>query len=300
MASITNIEFGLCSKNENGEERYALIPIDRSVQNILTDMLVTTKSKLDSHKGVQKVLEEYEPAQKYSDTEKLWISLDDENVIKIKTLYNTNNINTDASVLSNVDKLYFYFGIFHLSNGLKVVAFRRTAQFKGIVKAKSRLVKFIDDSLKSETDDIFKLDNDFDFIVTDQKIFILRPNAFAIIADLNEYILKNAADAIETISQSITFIGFDSIAKYVSKRIRAAKLIASLRSRDDLDQISPDLFKEACRQNNIKFEEKNGHMLPAKGYELGFLQALDRRRFWAELIQGQKEHYEAPNRRGIT
>lgn len=297
---ITSVEFGVCARDHEGNETLGLLSVDKGVQKILCEMLSTTRSMLGLSNPDYK-LERYEPAQQYQERETLWMPMDDVNLEKIYIFYHQKNINTDPSLLNNINKLFFYFAIFHLKNGNKVVGVRRTAQFKGIVSAKGRLIKLVDDSLKITNDDIFKLDHNFDFLIRKSKVLILSPSSLSQIADLDKYIKKTAASALKSMSKELTFASFDSSIKYVSTHIRCAKLVASLRARNDLHLISKQLFIKRCEENSIQYETNaDGTISPQKGQELAFLQLLDRRRFTTELIQDIPERYEAPNRRGVS
>jgi hypothetical protein len=62
---------------------------------------------------------------------------------------------------------------------------RRASQFKGFLSGQNRLIRWLDDSLKTIDFNIFRLDRVFDFILTSDKIFILHPASFEFIADLS-------------------------------------------------------------------------------------------------------------------
>jgi hypothetical protein len=74
------------------------------------------------------------------------------------------------------------------------------------------------------------------------------------------------------------------------------RLVAAIKSRPDLVNISKRCLRSECRQAGLKIEQKDGKLVPAEGSEMGFLMLLDRRRYTVTLIERTPETYEAPSR----
>ena len=77
------------------------------------------------------------------------------------------------AVFDNPKKITYYFGVFRDNRGRKLLGVRQATQFKGAFKG--HFVSVIDDTLRMVPDREFKLDNEFDFLITAQHIYILRP-----------------------------------------------------------------------------------------------------------------------------
>jgi hypothetical protein len=72
--------------------------------------------------------------------------------------------------------------------GRKVIGVRQATQFKGAFKA--HFMSVIDDTLRMVPDRVFKLDNQFDFLITAQHVYILHPAGFERVAEIEESYLR--------------------------------------------------------------------------------------------------------------
>ena len=294
--AITSTEFCVCYDTTDGEV-YWQIPVDAEVQGALGDMLRKTVEALDP---AGDAMDAYEPAQKYSSEERLVASNGEPHMDKLRALHALQNIQTNAGVIRETQRLAFYFAVFRDAQSRKIVAVRRATQFKGVVKARNRLISLVDDTLKLVADDVFKLDNDFDYLVFHDKTWILRPTGFEYTAALEEAISAQAAAITEELSKSVPCVDFARLIEFVGGHKRAARLISSLRTRSDLHLTSIKMLKKGCKSNGIEFETKGGKVYPKEGSEMAFLELLDRRRYTVELIEEQEEFYVAPNRRNVA
>lgn len=292
---IQSVEFAVCHDTSKGE-RYYQIPVDKGVQDALKDMLKNTIETL--HSG-ENQMETYEPAQKYASTECLEIGLDNEHMEKLKQIYKTENIVTNAEMIKDTKGMAFYFAIYRDTKKNKLVAIRRAAHFKGILKAQKRLISLIDDTLRLVEDEIFKLDNDFDYLIFDQRISILHPSGFEYTSGIETMISNSVACMIEETATRVTCIDFLYLKEFASSHKRAARLIASLRARPDLHLTSSAKLQKRCKDNGIEIVYEGGKLRPLPGSELPFLEMLDRRRYMVDLVDDQEELYIAANRRGV-
>lgn len=293
MNTKATTEFFICKDSPSGES-YHKIPVDQSVQDALKEMLTRTKNELDFTKGN---FEKFEPAQKYSPKERLGISLSDPHVSKVKALYELKNINASTSI--NLNDAAYYFAIFTDQHGTKTLGVRRSTQFKGIVTAQDRLVRWANNTLQLVTDKIFKLDLEFDYIATKDEIIILRPTGFEFTAGIEEKVKECALKYSEEVAKEMPCVNFSKLKTYIQNHPKAARLIASIRIQEGINRISDKQLESACKANDIKYTKKNNQIEPAGGMELAFLELLDRRRYTVELIDGETERYVAANRKGI-
>lgn len=287
---IQSVEFGVCLDTGEGES-YRLVPCDQGVQNALREMLAETMAAL-MEDGTE--IEEFSPAEKYAGNERLKVPLVSDLVQKHREIFNTGNFGTDTHGLDEPTALVSYFAVFRDRYGNKLMGFRRAAQFKGVVK--KHLVTFINDALQLVPDRLFKLDTDFDFVIFDNQILIWRPSGFVFTADMDKHIAACAAANVARISEDIVSVDFIGLKAFVSKHKLAMKLVAAIKSRNDLEQISLRRLKASCKANNVGFTIKNGKLVPDKGSEMDFLLLLDRRRYTLELIEKVPETYQAASR----
>ena len=287
---VNSVEFGICYDIGDDEEYY-LIPTDANVKEALKEMLSSSRNHLIAQNEEIGV---YQPSEKYGTMERVKINLNDAILSKVKRLYDAENIPTLSGTIE-VDRLGFYFCIFHDNQNNKLLAVRRATYFKGVIK--KQLLSFVDDALRIFEDNVFKLDKDFDFLVCDGVVYILRPTNFTYIASLDSVILSQAVQSVEHISEELDFVDFSTLSVYVSERTRAARLVAAIRSRNDISGISQAKLESYCIKRKVKLIKENGRIRPEEGSEMDFLKILDRRLYGVSLIDGVDENYEAESRK---
>lgn len=287
---IESVEFGVCVDTDAGES-YRLVPIDDGVQEALREMLVATIASLTAE---GKQIEEFSPAEKYGTSERLSLTLESDLSEKHRELFAAENLATDAHGLDEPADLVSYFAIFRDEDNAKLMAFKRATQFKGVLK--KHLVTIINDALHIVPDQLFKLDNDFDFLIFDDRILIWHPIGFIFTADMDAQIAACAAANVDSIAEDITCVDFAGLKAFVSKHKLAMRLVAALKSRTDLVSVSKTRLRAECRDSGVKVVQKGERLVPAEGSEMGFLMLLDRRRYTVTLIPKQPETYEAASR----
>jgi hypothetical protein len=289
-----NIEFGICLKNGN-EYQYYLIPTDARFKVLLFHMLNKTYQNWKEMAGVAAI---YNPANKYSSVEKLILPITNPLVERIRRFYQLRNITTDARQISHIDQLFAYFCIYRTTDGKKIIAVRRAYQFK--VASQQKYLSWIDDTLHYYDKKLFKIDNDFDFIITEDEIYIFRINGFEKFAHLEEIILEKASESAERLGVIIPFLNIERLKKYASKHPRGARLIASIMARDDLAQTDERYLKAHCKDKDVEIEIIDGKIAPLRANESKLLHLLDRRRYAIRLVKHKKEIYEAGSRDQVT
>ncbi len=294
IEDFRNIEFGICTIIE-GQQAIVRIPIDDSVRTMLYEM---HEAFYNSYFGIEGDPEQYQPSEKYGTTEKLIIPLNNENLASLQELYNQNNIPIANVALGEIaNSITYYFAIFRHRNGSKQIAVKRPSTFKGLLRKK--LIQFIDDTLQVLPDNVFKLDNDFDFVIHENLIDILHPTGFNFIANIDEEILRSAAATTRQLTARIQFINFNYLADFVGHSKTAAKLVASIKSRVDLERTSQEKLLEKCARIGVTVREENGQLIPEENDILRFLEILDRRGYDFDITDDQPEIYVASSRKRI-
>jgi hypothetical protein len=115
----------------------------------------------------------------------------------------------------------------------------------------------------------------------------------------NEEVRTAPANNARELERMTRMIGFISLTDYVTSHKRAARVIAALRRRDDLQQTSLTNLRRECRKAGVDVQMVNRKFVPAPGSEMGFLHVLHRRRYAVTLIPGRWEQYEASSRKGV-
>jgi len=290
---VSVTEFGVGRDDGNGQT-FVSMPVDADVQNALREMVAATWQAMQKDTdGPAK----YEPSDKHGSTEYLYLPLNDDLTTSIRGLHEAANLPLNADALADPATVFCYFARMTDKKGRRLTALRRANQFKGVLK--SRLLRFVTDSLKLIEDRVFKLDTDFDLLVDSTNVHILRPSGFEFAGKLQEAVLAAVPQNITAIQKDLKFVEFVGIQEYASKHPRAARYIASIRGQKQTRNIDKSALKKLCKSTSVEVTESNGKITVKTGHEMGFLEVLDRRRYELELVKGKPERFKAASRKRI-
>lgn len=296
LSNVQTVDFGV-GRDMDTERVFHCIPVDRQVQDALQEMAEATcqaLSRIEQEGDPQR----YDPAEKHANEEYLILLLTDGMATSMRELHEANNLPLDINALNNPSQTFAYFARFTDAQGRRLTALRRATQFKGVLK--SRLVRLTTDTLKLVEDRVFKLDANFDLLVDDVQIHILRPTAFEFAGQLQRIVMDAVPRNIASLKENLNFVDFDSIQTYAASHPRAARYLASIRAAQETQHISKSNLMELCCRTGVKIVERQGILYVDDGNVLAFLEVLDRRRYELELVDGQPECYRAPSRQRIT
>ncbi|MFS3858465.1 Kiwa anti-phage protein KwaB-like domain-containing protein [Proteus mirabilis] len=292
--NITEFGLGLDSPNRD----FVFVPVDEVVQKSLVEMVSLTKSQMQDRASS---VGRYQPSEKYASIEYLTFSLNDPLVQELKILHESENVPEDCNAFDNINQCFAYFVKLTDNNRQRITAVRRSTQFKTLIKKRHRLVQYVDNTLKSLEETVFKLDNDFDFIIQNDLIHILRPSGLEFTAQLQKAIMDAVPVNIASIASEIDFVNFDSISQYAQNHPRAARYIASIKSQSEAINISQDKLERYCEKTNVVTKKVEGKIILDSSQIMGFLEVLDRRRYEIDLKDdGESEVYRAPSRSRVN
>jgi Domain of unknown function (DUF4868) len=291
--NIKSTELCVNVSEEEGSATY-LIPSDRGVQKALREILESTVTHLEASDAFS--LPTYEPSEKYAAREPLIARLTLPEMANVKSIFEEEGWASNPHVLSERASLSYYFAVFRDQTKRKLVGVRRAAQFKGVVK--SRFIRLLDDSVAMIEDRLFRLDHEFDFLVTDQNVYVLNPAGFEQVAEIEALATARVQNTL-SLGKKIRFVDFESLADFAEHHKKAARLVAALGARSGLDRISGSKFKLAARDTQVELERVGKQIRPANGSEIAFLELLDDRRYTTALKPGAKDAYVASSRRPI-
>ncbi len=295
LNQVTLVEFGVGRGDGNGQA-FAVVPVDAKVQMALREMTQATWQAMQQDEdGPTK----YEPSDKHGSVEYLYLPLADDMAAGVRDLHQAVNLPMDAAALTSPADVFCYFVRLTDDKQRKLTALRRATQFKGIVKNKGRLIRWLDDTLQMVEDTIFKLDRDFDLLIDAENVHILRASSFEYVGKLQQAILTAVPANMAAIKAELTFIEFDGIEKYAAKHPRAARYLASIRGQEEMRDIDKAALKKLCESTGVDVSEAEGKVIIADGHELAFLEVLDRRRYQLELVKDKPEKYMAASRKPI-
>lgn len=294
LVDVNTVEFGV-GYNAGREEVFCFVPVDIDVQNALRDMTELTWRLMQEQR---ETLTEFEPSEKYGNTEYVFLPLASDLATRLRDIHQAHNLPVDHNGLTEPDGVFCYFARLTDSQGRRLTALRRATHFKGVLK--SRLISFRTDALKIVADQVFKLDQDFDLLVDTDTLHILRPSSFEFAGKIQSAILAAVPYNIDEIRRDLEFVDFSGIAEYAITRPRAARYLASIRSRRVSENIEKSALQTLCINTGVEFNEDGGAMIISEGHVMGFLEVLDRRRYSLELVPGSPERFRAASRIELT
>jgi len=292
---VRSTEFGV-GRDDDEEGSFVLIPVDAEVQAALQEIATGTRETMAETEGEP---QEYQPSEKYSSQEYVVAPIGSAEVARIRNLHRANNLRIDTTALGDPNAITCYFAKFTDSRDRRLTAIRRATQFKGLLKSRNRLVRFVTDSLQIVEDETFKLDHEFDLLIDSAQVHILRPSGFEFIAKLQQVIRDAVPDNIASIQEDMPFVDFSGVQEYAARHTRAARHVASIRSQRETQNVSQSLLKKACKIHGVNVKTSGGKLTVAVGSEMTFLDILDRRMYELELVENAPEKYRAGSRRRV-
>jgi Domain of unknown function (DUF4868) len=291
---IQSVEFCVNVRTNGSSRTNYLMPIDRSVQDALKQVLDATLVAIEPEDGRWNA---YELSEKHASKESLRADLTAGPMASVRALHEEEGWDINAGALADPKKLIYYFGVFRDNRHRRLTGVRQATQFKGAFRA--RFLTVIDNALRMVPDRVFKLDDQFDFLITGQHVYILHPAGFERIAEIEEFAATKAQQMTLALGSKIKFINFNELAIYVAKHKRGARLVAALNERSDLHAIQRAMFVKSAKETGVELENIGGKFVPAKGSEIGLLEMLDDRRYTTALKPGPRPAFVASSRRRI-
>ena len=290
LNAIRMVQFGV-GRDDGDEHAFHCVMVDDGVQDALGEMAAAT------WEAMQKLTNEpvrYAPSEKHSGCEHVYLPLDDDLAVRMRNLHEAVNLDIDQDALNDTEAIFCYFAKVTDEQGRHLTALRRATQFKGVLK--SRLVQWGTDALKMVEDRVFKLDSDFDLLIDNQRVHILRPSGFEFAGKLQDAILVAVAGNTEMLQADLPFVQFGGIQEYASTHPRAARYLASIRSQQEVARIDRQHLIEACGATGVEIAEDGEQLVVNERNIMGFVEVLDRRRYEVRLVPEEPEQYRAPSR----
>lgn len=290
LNAIRMVQFGV-GRDDGDEHAFHCVMVDDGVQASLGEMAGATWTAMQS---LTDDPVRYEPSEKHSGCEHVYLPLDDDLAVRMRNLHEAVNLDIDQNALEDTEALFCYFAKFLDEQGRHLTALRRATQFKGVLKG--RLIQWGTDALKMVEDRVFKLDNDFDLLIDNQRIYILRPSGFEFAGKLQDAILGAVEGNAAMLQADLPFVQFAGIQGYASTHPRAARYLASIRSQQEVARIDQQHLIDACNATGVEIAEDEGQIVVGERNIMGFLEVLDRRRYEVRLVPEEPEQYRAPSR----
>jgi len=246
--NVAVTEFGVGRDDGHGRD-FDRVTVDGGVQGALREMVGTTWAAMQAQTNNPP---SYEPSEKHASIEYIHLPLNDHMAEAMRKLHEANNLPPDPTALADPEKVFCYFARFTDSQQRKLTAVRRATQFKGVLKSRHKLMRLHTNALKLIEDRVFKLDHDFDLLIDSENIHILRPSGFEFVGQLQKAIMAAVSTNVTLLKEDLTFVDFDVVEKYASKHPRAARYLASIRSKNEAVNITVNAYKNCVLTTELR------------------------------------------------
>ena len=287
---IETARFGVCTR-QSGDVQFLDVPVAPDVQSAIKEMAQMTISAM---RGASESPTDYEPSERYAGLQHLRVRLDDPTVAFFNELRQVATFEPGGNVLRDPRTVFCYLGRFVDAAGRSLVGIRRSSSFKGVLKQKSRLVSLVSDELRMVSDDLFRLDNDFDVLVDDEQVCILRVAGFETIGGLQDAIKAAADENVQALSNLLPFVEISSVDQK-SFGVTTARRLAAVKQQQ-LSGIMLSSLRSACDENGVSYSLVNGQLEFDEDGLDDLLDVLDRRLYVDGLVPSSPTRYKAGSR----
>lgn len=284
--------------NESKSSTYRQIPTSPEANSLLEEVLHATWAKFKELKGTRKQVRKFELPELYAAKEAVYAPTDRDVFAEAVHLYEKASQSTPITGHLNdeVRQMGLYFAVFHDGNNEKVIGCKQVRSFKASLKRSHWMLFWQGKYLRPVDQTVFTLDSTFDYLITKDGVIILSPAQF-VQTSVGSAALRDAMSAVvPTLRQRCSFVAFDRFAGVVKKSVEAAKLIASIKDKEELVDLTEKQLTKDLKKLEVGFEKVEGLVAPKKGEELHFLQYLDDRLLSPEWKKGRPRHLVAKAR----
>jgi hypothetical protein len=292
--NIVSVNFAVALFS-NGNRYF--VPTDGSIKDALKDVFRNTVSAFAAIVGEW---EAHDISEDYGDRRRTFAPRNTDYLADISSIFDAGDLADLANAHEHVQDINYYFGVFHDQQGRKAVGIKKGTQLKGTLAARNKLMRLVDDTLHMIPDDVLKLDREFDAIVTDRNVFMLKVRAVEYIGNIVDRVAGAAASKVQAIHDAITFLDLSRIRASIGDHPKLARLAASIAARNDLARIRQDRIEEAAAHHDIVFKVVGGRLQCRRIDEAKLLEILDARRYQLDLAGDGPVPYRATGRQKVT
>ncbi|MGN6365891.1 Kiwa anti-phage protein KwaB-like domain-containing protein [Asticcacaulis taihuensis] len=295
MSGIESVNFGI---SLNPDNNMYFIPTDRPTQLALKNILSDTVDAFDRIEGEW---ERYEVSEDYGARRRLFADRSSDLMTDLAAVFDAGALDDLANLSDHISNVEFYFAEFTDRLGRKAVAIKKATRLKGTLKSRNKLVRLLNDTLVLIEDDVLRLDQEFDVIITNEHVFIINVRPMEQTAKISENVAAAADIKIQSIHDAIPFLDLSRIKEKIGRHPRMARHAHSISNRNDLARFQRDPIVALAAQHNIKFLELDSGRLQCRvADEAKLLELLDARRYHLDLTGDGGDPYRASARQKVS
>lgn len=294
IGNIASVNFGIALRS-NGNQYF--VPTDTRLKAALKEMITGTVAALNAAQGDWQPNDIFED---YGQRRRVFCNRDKEYMAVFSALFDAGALDDLTNLPDHVNDIEYYFADITDNQNRRMVGMRKATQFKGTVKAKNRLVRMTNDTLSIIEDTVFKLDNEFDVLITDANVYILNDTQMQQIAHITSRVAATAKDKIQTVEDTITFLDLSRIKEKIEKHPRVARYAVSIAQNPLIANFQRAKIESLAQQHGIVFKElENGKLQCCVQDEAKLMELLDARRYHLDLADNGGDPYRATGRQKV-
>jgi hypothetical protein len=294
IESIISVNFGIALRNSG---YLYFVPTDAGLKGALKEMIVVTAAALNAAQGEWQA---YDISEDYGQRRRVYCNRDNEYMAVFSTIFDAGTLDDLTNLPDHANDIEYYFAEITDIQNRRMVGVRKATQFKGTVKAKNRLVRMINDTLSIIEDSVFKLDNEFDLLITDGHVYILNDAKMQQLGDITSRVAATAKDKIQSIEDTITFLDLSRVKEKIEKHPRVARYAASIAQNPLIANFQRAKIEALALQHGIVFKELDTGKLQCRVQdEARLMELLDARRYHLDLADDGGDPYRATGRQKV-
>jgi len=294
IAHIASVNFGVRLRTDGNSY---FVPTDVAVREALGTMVVAT---FQSFEAIEGEWEPHDVSEDYGERRRVFAPRGGELMADLAAIFDADDLPDLANLDERVRDLDYYFAVCRDDEGRKLVAVRKATQFKGTLAAQNRFIRLVDDSFVLIEDKVLKLDTEFDVLISDQHIFMLRMRAVEQIGQFVENVASAARAKLQVIHDTVPFLDMSRIQEKIDRHPKLARLACSIAGRADLAVLDRTKVERDARDHGVRFKEVDGRLLCNVTDEAKLLEVLDARRYHSDLTINPAVPYRATGRQRVT
>ncbi|ESX41129.1 DUF4868 domain-containing protein [Mesorhizobium sp. C416B] len=293
--AIDTINFGVCLRS-NGNMYF--VPTDVGTKDALRAIYRDTVAAFG---GIQTDWEAYDISEDYGARRRIYANRASEFMADLSAIFDAGALDDIANLQHHTGDIDYYFAEFTDDQNRRAVGIRKATRFKGTIKARNRLVRLVDDTLVLIEEDVLRLDQEFDLIVTDAHVYILNVNPMEHLANIVANVAATAAAKVQVIHDTITFLDLSRIRDQIGGHPRVARQAASVAANPNLAAFQRAPIEALAAQHGIKFRELEDGRLQCRVQDHAkLIELLDARRYHLDLAGNGGDPYRASGRQKVS
>lgn len=294
IGNITSVNFGIGLRS-NGNHYF--VPTNAGLKDALKEMTASTVAAFNAAQGDW---QPYDISEDYGQRRRVYCNRENEYMAVFSSLFDAGAFDDLTNLPDHVNDIEYYFAEITDNQNRRMFGVRKATQFKGTVKAKNRLVRMANDTLSIIEDTVFKLDNEFDVLITDAHVYILNDAKMQQIADITSRVAATAKDKIQAVEDTITFLDLSRIKKNIEQHPRVARYAASIAQNALIGSFKRARIEQLAQQHGIVFKELDTGKLQCRVQdETKLMELLDARRYHLDLADDGGDPYRATGRQKV-